>query len=376
MTELAGITWNHPRGYAPLEASVERYLQQTGVQVTWHRRTLKDFGDNPVETLAQQYDLLVIDHPHMGTVDRSGCLIDLNLHLHAAELDLFQTESVGPSFASYSYNSKQYAIPVDAACQVAAYRADLLNVSLIPTSWADVIHLSDLLRLKKQFIGIALCPTDCNCIFLTLSAQLGSPVTETGNELIPVAEGVKVLELMMALKNAAHPQSLEWNPIALYDHMVSGDEVVYSPLAFAYINYTSAGTHLKSLQFTGIPDRTHSILGGAGIAVSANSKHVREAVEYVKWICNPQYQANYYVQEGGQPGQLRAWTNNKNVDDAGSFFTAVLPTMNAAYVRPRLPLWPPCQEMIGDLIHEHLLKHSDPVRVIKKLNNEYSQLFS
>lgn len=376
MTELTGITWDHPRGYTPLEASKERYFQQTGVQVTWHRRTLKDFGDISVETLAQKYDLLVIDHPHMGTVDRSGCLLDLKLYLSAPELDLFQTESVGPSFGSYNFNGKQYAIPVDAACQVAAYRPDLLTAPLLPVVWADVINLSGALRRKKQFIGMAFCPTDCNCIFLTLSAQHGNPVTETGIELIPVTAGVNILQLMMALKKAAHPESLEWNPIALYDYMVSADEVVYSPLAFAYINYAIPYNNRKLLRFTNIPERTHSILGGAGIAVSANSKHINESVEYLKWICNPQYQANYYVHEGGQPGQLGAWTNNKNVDDFGSFFAAVLPTINEAWLRPRLPLWPPYQEMVGDMIHEHLAKHSDPVTVIEKLNKEYKKIFS
>jgi multiple sugar transport system substrate-binding protein len=375
MTTLTGITWDHPRGYAPLEASTERYLQQAGVQVTWHRRTLKDFGDISVEMLAQQYDLLVIDHPHIGTIDQSGCLIDLTLHLSEAELATFKTESVGPSFASYQYNGKQYAIPVDTACQAAAYRPDLLNAAQLPATWKDVVSLSDSLRPKKQFIATALCPTDCTCIFLTLCAQHGTPVRETGTELITIAEGVKQLQLMMELKKVSHPHSLNWNPVALYDHMISAADVVYSPLAFAYINYASKSSR-PALQFTKIPGRTQSILGGAGMAVSAASKHISEAVDYLKWICNPQYQADHYLYEGGQPGQLSAWTNKKNIGHSGGFLSAVLPIMSSAYMRPRLPLWPSYQEMVGDLIHEYLVKNSDPVPLIKKLNNEYRKLFS
>jgi multiple sugar transport system substrate-binding protein len=375
MIKLTGITWDHPRGYAPLEASTARYLQQAGVHITWHRRTLKDFGDISVETLAQQYDLLVIDHPHMGTIDQSGCLIDLTHHLSEAELNSFQRESVGPSFASYQYNGQQYAIPVDAACQAAAYRPDLLNAAQLPATWKDVMGLSDSLRSKKQFVATALCATDCNCIFLTLCAQHESPVTGTGMELIPVAEGVRILQLMMDLKNASHPHSLNWNPVALYDHMISATDVVYSPLAFAYINYAT-GNKKALLRFAEIPGRTQSILGGAGMAVSASSKHIPEAVDYLKWICDPQYQADHYMYEGGQPGQLSAWTNQKNIEHSGDFLSAVLPIMNSAYMRPRLPLWPSYQEMVGDLIHEYLAKNSDPVPLMEKLNNGYRKLFS
>src|SRR5688500_5450464 len=112
MIELKGITWDHPRGFNPLHASTQKYLQQRGILVTWHKRTLKDFGDTPVEILADNYDLLVIDHPHAGTVSSAGCVVNLDNYLSAEELNLFKLESVGPSFLSYRYNGRQWALPV------------------------------------------------------------------------------------------------------------------------------------------------------------------------------------------------------------------------------------------------------------------------
>src|SRR5690606_28536630 len=156
------------------------------------------FGDTSVDMLSQKYDLLVIDHPHMGTVDQSGSLVNLKEHLKAAELQVFESESVGPSYNSYNYKGKLYAIPVDAACQIAAYRPDLLDSAVLPTTWQEVLSLSELVKSKKQYIATALCATDCNCTFLTLSAQLGNPATESNNSLIPLNEGIQVLELMRA----------------------------------------------------------------------------------------------------------------------------------------------------------------------------------
>ncbi|MGV3510089.1 MAG: extracellular solute-binding protein [Sphingobacteriaceae bacterium] len=375
MVELKGITWDHPRGYAPLQASTKRYMQQTGVSVTWDRRSLKDFGDISVEMLADNYDLLIIDHPHMGVVDSSACLLNLNDHLSSVEIDLYKKESVGPSFSSYYYNNKQWALPVDAACQAAAYRPDLVDEVLLPSSWDNLVSFSAVLRLKKQFIGTALCPTDCNSIFLTLSAQTGNPVTGYNKELIPLERGIQILEMMMTLKQLSHPESLNWNPINLYDQMVSSDEVVYSPLAYAYINYSSIGSLEKQLKYTSIPGKTHAILGGAGMAVSAKSKHIKQAVDYLKWMCHPDYQKSYYLKQGGQPGQLSAWTDSENNISSGNFLSALLPTINTAFVRPRLPMWPEYQEWLGDIIHDYLKNNMDATVVIEEINKEFKRVF-
>ena len=71
MITLRGITWDHPRGYAPLAASVAPYAQAHSVRVEWERRSLKDFGDAPLPELARDYDLLIIDHPHVGQESES-----------------------------------------------------------------------------------------------------------------------------------------------------------------------------------------------------------------------------------------------------------------------------------------------------------------
>ena len=74
-TTLKGMTWDHPRGYDPLAACSALWRERTGVAVTWERRSLQDFESFPVDELARQYDLIVIDHPHVGQVTREGCLL-------------------------------------------------------------------------------------------------------------------------------------------------------------------------------------------------------------------------------------------------------------------------------------------------------------
>lgn len=374
MVELKGITWDHPRGYAPLEASIERYFNESGVRVSWHRRTLKDFGDTPIEVLADNYDLLVLDHPHMGNIHANGCLIDLNDFLSDEERKAFSIESVGPSFLSYNYHNHQYAIPIDAACQVAAFRPDLIASSKLPQTWEEVISLSNTLKSIAKFIGFALCPTDCNCTFLTLSAQLGHPALAANDELIPLDAGILVLQMMKSLLDCSHPDSINMNPIQLYNYMTSHDDIVYSPLAFAYINYANSSFD-KPLSFNGIPGKKQAILGGAGIAISSKSKQINKAAEYVKWICAANYQKEFYLQEGGQPGQLSAWTEKSNDGLKNDFFYSILPTIENAFVRPRIAGWPQYQEWLGDVVHEYLTNNQNPEIVIEKLNQQYKMQF-
>jgi len=81
MTRLKGITWDHPRGYAPLHACA----QWEYVVVDWEVRSLKDSGDASLAQLAAQYDLLIFDHPHCGEAAQ-GALLPMDAYLDDATL--------------------------------------------------------------------------------------------------------------------------------------------------------------------------------------------------------------------------------------------------------------------------------------------------
>src|SRR5690348_4879090 len=115
---LHGITWDHPRAYLPLDAASAAFAQATGVQVVWDRRSLKEFGDRSIESLAQEYDLLVIDHPHVGIAADASVLVPLDDFLDQATLSALAQHSPGGSHQSYFFQGHQWALAIDAACQV------------------------------------------------------------------------------------------------------------------------------------------------------------------------------------------------------------------------------------------------------------------
>ena len=75
---LKGLTWDHPRGYAPLVGGVSVYQQwNPNVNIHWDRRTLREFGEAPIEQYLDRYDLLIVDHPFVGFAAAHNVLVDL-----------------------------------------------------------------------------------------------------------------------------------------------------------------------------------------------------------------------------------------------------------------------------------------------------------
>src|SRR6185312_8565934 len=111
---LRGMTWDHPRGYDPLIACSALWHGRTGVRIEWERRSLQDFESYPVAQLAQRYDLIVIDHPHVGQITRERCLLPLD---DGSEFPILEKQYVGASLASYVWEGTLWALPIDAAAQ-------------------------------------------------------------------------------------------------------------------------------------------------------------------------------------------------------------------------------------------------------------------
>src|SRR5262245_30719313 len=235
MIHLTGITWDHSRGYDPMVATAMAYAEaHPGVSIEWRKRSLKEFGDFPIEKLAETFDLLVIDHPFVGFAAADGCLLPLDEHIDAPFLADQSANSVGKSHESYIYGGHQWALAIDAAAQISSYRADLLP-DTVPRTWEDVVSLARELKASNRgWVGIPLCPIDSLMSLFSIASALGEDPCATNEIFVSREMGRRALDLLVELAAVCHPDSLKWNPIMLYNAMSSGDEVVYCPLAFGY----------------------------------------------------------------------------------------------------------------------------------------------
>lgn len=372
MIRLRGVTWDHPRGYGPLMASADPYAEAFGVEVSWETRSLKDFGDAPIDALAADYDLLIIDHPHVGLAATSGCLLPLDGLLEPQTLQTLAAQSAGLSHQSYFYEGHQWALALDAAMQASAYRPDLLAEAL-PETWEDVLTFGKRLRDKGWYLGMPLVPTDAICSFLSLCANLGDPPGHGDGTLVSTEVGRLALNLLLEVRRLAHPDSLSWNPVLLLDKMGQGDALVYCPLTFPYSNYARVGYQEHLVRFHTIPGVKGAILGGTGFAVSARCPHPQAAARYGGWLCSAEVQRGFYVGHGGQPGNLAAWQDSAANDLTHNFFRDTLATLQGAYLRPRHDGFTTFQERAGKIIYRFLQEESSVAACFETLAELYRQ---
>ncbi len=335
MTRLRGLAWDHRRCWGPLDASVAPYrTANPGLDIEWDRRSLYEFGEGALGPVLAAYDLVVFDHPFIGDIAQDELMVPFDAYLSAEQIRFFEQDSVGASWRSYEKNGRQWALPIDAACQVASYRPDLLErYGQVPRSHDEVLKLGRQARRDGKWLGLPFVPTDAMCLLLTL----GNP-QENGEQFIAREKVEHAIAQLRALAALSHPDSSKWNPIRCYDHMIAHDDVVYVPFAFGYVNY-AARTVRPYLRFADVPTpgSAGALLGGAGIGVSAQSKHKQAAVDYALFLCSPDYQRGDYVMSGGQPGSLAAWKDAEVNRLSGDFFSSTLHTISSSYLRPTHP---------------------------------------
>ena len=142
-TTLRGITWNHTRGFLPMVATAQRFEElHPEVRIVWERRSLQAFADAPLATLAEQFDLLVIDHPSVG--EAADFLLPLDEHLPPDFIKDQAAASVGPSYKSYGWDGHLWALATDAATPVSCHRPDLLAQmgASVPRTWPELLELA------------------------------------------------------------------------------------------------------------------------------------------------------------------------------------------------------------------------------------------
>jgi multiple sugar transport system substrate-binding protein len=375
---LTGITWNHTRGFLPLVATAQRFAEMhPEVEIVWEKRSLQAFADSPIERLAEKFDLLIIDHPFAGYAAAHPALLALDNYLPADFMVDQAANSVGVSHASYNYGGHQWALAVDAATPVSAYRPDLLErygVQL-PETWQDLVAL-----VRQGLAAIPAIPLECLMHFYMLCLALGEEPFGSAEQVVSPSVGKAALEHLRELLVAGDPANLRRNPIATYEALVGGDKLVYGTFAYGYSNYARNDYTRTPLRFSGLVKFNgrplRSTLGGTGLAISQGCQEIDLAVEYARFVASSECQRGMYFTSGGQPGHRQAWLDSSVNKLSNNYFLDTLTTLDEAYLRPRYPGYINFQEHAGPVIHNYVSEGGQPGPVLDKLNELYRESIS
>jgi multiple sugar transport system substrate-binding protein len=313
-----GLTWDHPRGHDALAASA-------GGLVRWDVQPLEGFESHPVDALCARYDLVVLDHPHLGEAVATGCLRPLDDLFTPRELARWGADSIGPTMRSYAMDGRQWALPLDAATQVAATRSDLAGEP--PRTWDEVRRLA-----RRAPVALSLAGPHAFLTFASVAVALGEEPAADPDELIGDDTGLAVLDLMADLDALAPPGTRTLNPIGLLELMAATEGLAHCPLVYGYVTYADRVTFTDAPAVTA-GGRPGSTLGGTGIALSARCAPSPELLAHLRWLMSPQAQGDFLPRHRGQPSARTAWTCPGTV--AADFYRRTTTTCERAWVRPR-----------------------------------------
>ncbi len=350
-----GLTWDHPRGFNALAAAAERVAPQ-GL-LSWRKQPLEGFESRPIGDLAAQFDLLVLDHPHIGEAVALGCLRPLDQVFSPEEFATWSARTVGAAMASYFWQGSQWALPLDFATQVAARRADLARE--LPDTWDDVLRLSG-----HASVALSLAGPHAGICFFSLALSLGQE--PGGDHLIDDATGGAALDVMARLHAGAPPGSEKLNPIGLLETMATSDAIAYVPLVYGYVNYALPAADRRPVSFGDAPrgpcGRRGSVLGGTGIALTTRATPTAELLEHVRWLMTDEAQLGFIPEHDGQPSARRAWRDSAINRIWRDFYRNTLATAEQAWLRPRYEGYIRFQTEAGALIRDGLAERT-PSRI-------------
>jgi multiple sugar transport system substrate-binding protein len=354
-----GLTWDHPRGQHALLAAADQ-ARASGLEIAWDAQPLEGFESTPIAELAETYDLIVLDHPHLGEAVATDALRPLDPLLPDHLLDEWARVSVGPSFRSYRLDGRQWAVPLDAATQVAAYRTDLTEP--VPVTWDEVEQLS-----RRQPVALSLAGPHALLTFASICAALGEPLDSGTPELIGDQTANRAWELLTLIGARAPALTTHMNPIALLSHMRDSDEVAYCPLVYGYVNYSGA-----RLRFADAPRVTPggpvgSTIGGTGLAFSRRCEPSRELLAHVAWLMSESAQLHFIPEHDGQPSRRDAWTSAALNHGTSDFYRGTLNTIDGSWVRPRGAGYISFQSAGAEVVRDVVARRVNPADGIEAL---------
>ncbi|MBV9290163.1 MAG: extracellular solute-binding protein [Hyphomicrobiales bacterium] len=359
-----GLTWDHPRGFNALAAAA-REVAPRGL-LRWSKQPLEGFESHPIGDLAARFDLIVLDHPHIGEAAALSCLRPLEQIFSPEDLSAWSAGAVGPAMASYFWQGKQWALPLDFATQVAARRVDLAPEP--PDAWDDVLRLS-----KRTSVALSLAGPHALMCFFSLALSFGPP--PGGDDLVDDATGAAALDVLAELHASAPEGSGTFNPIGLLETMATSDAIAYVPLVYGYVNYAAPAAGRQPVAFGDAPrgpsGRRGSVLGGTGVALTTRASPTPELIDHLRWLMSDEAQLDFIPRRDGQPAARRAWRDEAVNRLSRDFYRDTLATAEEAWLRPRYDGYVRFQTEAGALIRDGLAQGAPSRTVVANLREAW-----
>lgn len=370
MKSYRGMTWDHPRGTDALRAAAAKARDVGLLDITWDAQPLEGFESHPIEDLAARYEMIVLDHPHLGDAIQHDCLVPLDEIFDPVELQTWADAAIGETFSSYRMGGRQWALPLDAATQVLICAPALADEPM--ETWDDIVSLSD-----EVSVALSLAGPHAALSFFSICNGLGAPVaTDLDAPLITnTAAAGEAFGIMSAIAARMAPEFWSMNPIGLHE-AVAADQLGVCPLLYGYAPYGRPTDEpgRQSVHFGNAPRVRErrvigTTLGGTGICITKRTSIGPDLLDHIRTLMSPTVQTTLFPENSGQPYHVRAWSDPQINRAYGGFYQSTRKSLEQAWVRPRWAGYTAFQLELSALIRSALEDRQSSARAIDRIND-------
>jgi multiple sugar transport system substrate-binding protein len=280
-----------------------------------------------------------------------------------------------------SFNGKQWAMPRFIDTGLLFYRKDIVDKP--PATWEELIAAAKAdkgkngvkygyLMQAKQYEGLV-----CNAMEF-IAAYGGQVVDDKGNITINSPQTVKGLEVMKRIVTSDFVPSNITTYTELESHtgFINGESAFIRnwPYQYALAQDKSQSKIVDKIGVAPLPKgdvRSAATLGGWMAAINKNSKHKKEAWEFLKYLTSPEGEKTAAIIGGASP-TLSALYNDADLKAKNPIYAdpGFVAGISAAVPRPVSPVYPKLSDIMQTEIAKFLAGQQSAQDAVKNMDEK------
>jgi multiple sugar transport system substrate-binding protein len=310
---------------------------------------------------------------------QAGYLEPLDAFIKADNVNL--KDYIQGAVDAASFNGKQWALPRYIDTGLLFYRKDIIDKP--PATWEELIAASKTAKGKngtkyaylmqaKQYEGLV-----CNAIeFIT--SYGGSILDDKGNIVVNSPQTIKGLEVMKQIVSSDFVPSniTTYTETEAHTGFINGDAAFIRnwPYQFALAEDKTQSKIVGNVGVAPLPKgdvRAAAALGGWMNAINKNSKHKKEAWEFLKYITSAEGEKTAAIIGGSAPTLLAVY-NDAEVKAKNPIFAdpGFVAGISAAVPRPVSPVYPKLSDIMQTEISKFLANQQSAQVTVKNMEDK------
>jgi multiple sugar transport system substrate-binding protein len=324
-------------------------------------------------------DVFDIDVVWPAEFAQAGYLEPLDNFLKADGVNL--KDYIQGAVDAASFNGKQWAMPRFIDTGLLFYRKDIVDKP--PATWEDLIAAAKAdkgkngtkygyLMQAKQYEGLV-----CNAIEF-ISAYGGTVVDDKGNIVINSPQTIKGLEVMKQVVASDFVPSNITTYTELESHtgFINGESAFIRnwPYQYALAQDKTQSKIVDKIGVAPLPKgdvRSAAALGGWMSAINKNSKHKKEAWEFLKYVTSVEGEKTSALIDGASP-TLSALYNDAELKAKNPIYAdpGFVAGISAAVSRPVSPVYPKLSDIMQTEISKFLAGQQSAQDAVKNMDEK------